>query len=73
MFQENCYDRNIDVDTNFSGDYMTNNIDVDVDVNGMNTNMNTNMNMNTCPNNPIIEPMRERCINRTIVHQVPQA
>ena len=68
MFQENCYDRNVNVDTNFFADNMTNNIDVDVDVNGMNSNMN--MNMNSCPNDPIVEPMQERCINRTIVHPV---
>ena len=70
MFQENCYDRN-DINTNFFADNMTNDIDVDVDINGMNTNMNMDMNMNTCPNRPIIEPMRERCVNRTFVHEVP--
>lgn len=69
MYQENCYDRNVDMNTNFYADNMTNDIDVDIDVNGMNSNMN--MNMNTCPNNPIIEPMRERCVNRTFVHEVP--
>ena len=65
MFQENCYDRNMDMNTNFYADNMTNDIDVDIDVNGMNSNMNI------CQNSPIIEPMRERCVNRTFVHEVP--
>ena len=66
MFQDNCYDRNVDVNTNFFADNMTNDIDVDVDINGAN-----NMNMtNTCPNRPIVEPMRERCVNRTFVHEI---
>ena len=69
MFQERCYDRDVDVNTNFFADNMTNDIDVDVDINGMNSNMN--MNMNTCQQRPIIEPMQERCVNRTIVHEVP--
>ncbi len=66
MFQENCYDRN-DINTNFFADNMSNDIDVNVDVNGF----NTGMNMNTCSGNPIVEPMRERCVNRTFVHEVP--
>lgn len=68
MYQENCYDRNVDFNTNFYADNMTNNIDVDVDVNDFNANMN---NMNTCQNRPIVEPMQERCVNRTFVHEVP--
>lgn len=68
MYQDRCYDRDVDVNTNFFADNMTNNIDVDVDV----TNGYNNMNMtNTCPNQPIVEPMQERCVNRTIVHEVP--
>ena len=68
MFQDNCYDRNVDVNTNFFADEMTNNIDVDVDVNTMG-NMNTTVD-NNCQTRPIVEPMRERCVNRTIVHPV---
>ena len=67
MFQENCYDRNVDFNTNFFADNMTNDIDVDVDINGM----NSNMNMNSCQSRPIVEPMQERCVNRTIVQEVP--
>ena len=67
MFQERCYDRDVDVNTNFFADNMTNNIDVDVDVND---NFNMNNNMNTCQQRPIVEPMQERCVNRTIVHEV---
>ena len=25
----------------------------------------------TCPNNPIVEPMQEKCVHRTIMHEVP--
>ena len=71
MFQNNCYDRNVDVNTNFFADNMTNDIDVDVDINTMNSNMNQGMIDNGCPTRPIVEPMRERCVNRTFVHEVP--
>ena len=38
----------------------------------MNSNMNTNMNyqMDGC-NTPIVEPMQEKCVHRTIMHEVP--
>ena len=58
--------------------------DIDIDINNVNTNMNDNMNynMNTNMDNevnmgmgdvmsPIIEPGRERVINRTFIHEVP--
>ena len=61
--------------------------DVDINITNQNTNfnenMNTNMNMNEMTNyniplqqpntmTPIIEPGRERVINRTFIHDVPQ-
>jgi len=74
MFQDRCYDRDIDINNNFYAENMSN----DVDMNYMgNSNMDMNMNMNyqtdqSC-NQPIVEPMQERCVNRTIMHVVPQA
>ncbi len=56
----------------------------DVDINITNQNVNSNMNDNMNMNNqmggmtmgdmmsPVIEPGRERVINRTFVHEVPQ-
>ncbi len=67
MFQERCYDRDTEMNANFFADNMTNNIDIDV-----NENFDYNMNnMNTCPGRPLVEPMQERCVHRTIVHEVP--
>ena len=59
--------------------------DIDINITNQNVNENTNMNMNTNNNTnmmggtfaansvsaPIIEPGRERVINRTFVHEVP--
>ncbi len=66
MFQERCYDR--DTNGNFFADNMTNNIDIDVNEYANSNNMNMNMN---CSNSPLIEPMQERCVHRTIMHEVP--
>ena len=66
MFQNRCYERDIDINTNFLADNMTNNIDVDVDVN-----TNDNMTMGGCQTRPLVEPMQERCVHRTIMHEVP--
>ena len=72
MFQDRCYDRDIDINNNYYAENMVN--DVDMNYNGMNSNMDMNVNMNyqdnTCPS-PIVEPMQEKCVHRTIVHQVP--
>ena len=54
---------------NFSGD---NEINMDIDVN-MNNNQQMGMqSMMGGTQQPIIEPMQERVVNRTFVHQVPQ-
>ena len=52
--------------------------DIDINITNQNVNENTNMNMNmmggfggTSISNPIIEPGRERIVNRTFVHEVP--
>ncbi len=69
MFQERCYDRDIDINNNFFADNMTNNVDIDVNNNGMDGNMQM---MGSSYQRPLIEPMQERCVHRTIMHEVPQ-
>ena len=64
MFQDRCYERDIDINNNFFADNMTNNMDTDFN-NTPPIDYQTNDN-----NSPIIEPMQEKCVNRTIVHQV---
>ena len=64
MFQDRCYERDIDINNNFFADNMTNNMDTD-----FNMNNDYQINNNTC-NNPIVEPMQEKCIHRTIMHEV---
>ncbi len=51
-----------------------NNIDIENNINMYESNQNQMMPMPTemgMVSSPIIEPMRERVINRTIVHEVP--
>jgi len=67
MFQDRCYERDIDINNNFFADNMTNNMDTDFN---MNANQTMDYNMNASNNAPIVEPMQEKCVNRTIVHQV---
>ena len=67
MFQDRCYDRDVDINNNFFADNMTNNMDTD-----FNMNSETNMNyQNTCPQQPLVEPVQERQAHRTIMHEVP--
>ena len=59
-------------------------IDININNDNINTNMNDNMNFNNNMNmggfqqpigdmmSPVIEPGRERVVNRTFVHEVPQ-
>lgn len=54
--------------------------DIDININNSNSNINSNMNYNYNQMgdfgmgdmmNPIVEPGRERIVNRTFVHEVP--
>ena len=53
--------------------------DNDIDINITNQNVNTNMNSQmggyegaaTMPSCPVVEPARERCVYRNIIHEVP--
>lgn len=69
MFQERCYERDNDINNNFFADNMTNNIDMDQN------NFNQGMNFaGQVPGNvsaPLYEPVQERVVNRTFVHEVP--
>ena len=69
MFQDRCYDRDIDINNNYFADNMTNNVDMDFG-NTPNMGMNMNYQADNCQE-PIIEPMQEKCVNRTIMHVVP--
>ena len=69
MFQDRCYDRDIDINNNYFADNMTNNVDMDFS-NAPHMNMDMNYQNDGC-SQPIVEPMRERCVNRTITHIGP--
>ena len=49
------------------GNYVDQDMNIDI-----NMGVNQAMPMMESSGSPIIEPMQERCIHRTIVHQVPQ-
>ena len=83
MFDERaCYDRDNDISGTFVGDDINMNIDINTQgpIMGdatMNNNsmsqpmMGASQAMPGTISQPIIEPMRERVINRTIMHEVP--
>ena len=71
----------------FNDGMVRDDLDINITNQNVNTNMNDNMNMNMNYNemmdgysmpmqgsvmSPIIEPGRERIVNRTFVHEVPQ-
>ena len=68
MFQERCYERDVDINNNFYADNMTNNMDTDFN---MNPTPMMDYQMNANNNTPIMEPMQEKCVHRTIMHEVP--
>jgi len=68
-----CYERDNDINNTFVAD----NMDVDMNIDYMNNNMampmamDPGMQVNGGTQAPIVEPMQQRVINRTIVHEVP--
>ncbi len=67
-----CYERDNDINNTFIAD----NMDVDMNANYMNNmsmpmNMDPGMQINGGIQPPIIEPMQENIVNRTIIHEVP--
>ncbi len=66
----------------FDNGFRQEDIDINITNDNINTNMNDNMNINTNMMggfqqpmgdvmNPIVEPGRERVVNRTFIHEVP--
>ena len=70
MFRNSCYDRQNEINNNFVAEDM--NIDMDIQMNSnMGNMMDPGMTMNGGTQAPIIEPMQQRIVNRTIMHEVP--
>lgn len=76
MFGGCCHDRQNEFNQNFVGE---NDINMDIDVNmaGGNINMGATSgmmgpSMMGSVQSPIVEPMQERVLHRTIMHEVPQ-
>lgn len=67
MYNNNDFFQNMTMENNVSGDNNYINQDMDVDINMM-SNMGGMM-QGGCPMN---EPVQEKCIHKTIVHEVPQ-
>ena len=70
MFTNRCYDRD-DINNTFVADNMDVDMNIDYINNSNNMPMNPGMEINGGTQAPIIEPMQQRVINRTIVHEVP--
>ncbi len=68
MFQDRCYDRDATINNNYFAEDINNYNDVDF--NTPNDINNNNIFSDTCGNNPIVEPMQEKCVHRTIMHEV---
>ena len=76
MFDQNMNMPNFDFDSNVVGNnnVVDNDMNVDINMNmnneavGMNMGMNGNSNMGC----PIQEGVQQKCIHKTIVHEVPQ-
>lgn len=69
LFNNQAIDMNSTIDGNNNVVDQDMNIDINMNNNSMGMGQNMQM-MNT--NSPIMEPVQERQINRTFVHQVPQ-
>lgn len=70
MFQDRCYDRDVEINNNYFAEDMNNYNDTDFNMPNQGNDMNY-MNNNCPTNNPIVEPMQEKCVHRTIMHEVP--
>ena len=62
---------NIDIDSSYTGDNGINYSDIDINVMQENETMGNNMSMGGCQMSPITECPKERCVHRTIMHEVP--
>ena len=65
-------DFNMDQNATITGDGNMVDQDMNIDVNIGNNGMMSSQGMSSMDmHSPIVEPMQERCVQRTIVHQVP--
>lgn len=71
MFRNCCYDRQNEVNNNFVAENMNVDFDVEMNQNQMMAMQPAGANMMGGVQRPIVEPMQERVVNRTIMHEVP--
>ena len=71
MFTNRCYDRDNDVNNTFFAENMDIDMDMDYNNNPMQMAQDPGMMMPGGTQAPIIEPMQQRIVNRTIMHEVP--
>lgn len=69
MFRNCCYDRQNEINNNFTAENMD--VDMNIDITNNQAMPNNMMAGQVQMQRPIIEPMQERVVNRTIVHEVP--
>ena len=71
LFNNQSFDTSATIDGN--NNVIDQDLDIDINMNSMGANTsNMNMNMDMVSQQPpIIEPMQERQVHRTIMHQVP--
>lgn len=70
MFDQNNFDFNSTVKGN--NNVVDNDMNVDINVNSDMTGMNMGMNTNSNMGYPVQEGVQQKCIHKTIVHEVPQ-
>ena len=69
LYNNQDFDMNQSASIVGDGNIIDQDMDIDVNINGMGMNQGGYMQATT--QSPIIEPMQERQVNRTIIHQVP--
>ena len=69
LYNNQDFDMNQSASIVGDGNIIDQDMDIDVNINGMG--MNQGGYMQGITQSPIIEPMQERQVNRTIIHQVP--
>ena len=70
MFDQNKFDFDSTVMGN--NNVVDNDMNVDINMNGEMNGMNMNMNMSSGMGCPVQEGVQQKCIHKTIVHDVPQ-
>ena len=70
MFDQNNFDFDSTVQGN--NNVVDNDMNVDINMNSQMNGMNMNMNMSSGMGAPIQEGVQQKCIYKTIVHEVPQ-